>query len=306
MMNVNSRIMPGDAMTFIARSLKFFWIRAPRNLTNLKFLRPLGHFFYNRYTYFQNRNQSHDTWFLRNVPQAKVLANLIQRDFETGSTVRVASIGCSTGAELYSLLYILKSNCPDLKFISQGVDICPSVLEVARKAIYNINEHSTMKGSTYYAGTKELAYLTSESRVALFENDKDSNVKVKEWIRSDTTWHNLSAEDPALAGIIGTQDVVLAKNFLGPMDDNLAVKCLLNIIPLVRPGGYLVIDGIDLNLKAHILPQLKVTPIIHQLKEIYYEDSSKVGWPWVRWANEPMDLRRADWKYRYCSIFRVS
>lgn len=305
-MNVNSKIMPGPLMTFTAKLSRFFWVRMPKKFTDLEFLRPLGHFFYNRFTYFQSRDQTHSTWFLRNVPQANVLANLIQHDFETGSSVRMASIGCSTGAELYSLLYIVKSHCPNLKFISQGVDICPGVVEIARKAIYNMNEHSATKVSTYSVGPREVASLTSQSRAALFENEKDNDVQVKEWIRSDTTWHSLSADDPALLGLIGTQDIVLAKNFLGPMDDNLAVNCLLNIIQLVRPGGYLVVDGIDLNLKARILPQLNVTPITDQLKEIYYEDITKEGWPWVRWAHEPMDLRRADWKYRYCSIFRVS
>lgn len=63
-MNVNSRIMPGPVITFIAKILRFLWLRMPKNFTDLEFLRPLGHFFYNRFTYFQNRDQSHSTWFL--------------------------------------------------------------------------------------------------------------------------------------------------------------------------------------------------------------------------------------------------
>ena len=38
------------------------------------------------------------------------------------------------------------------------------------------------------------------------------------------------------------------------MEDPLAEACLRNVARLVNPGGILVVDGVDLDLKARVMP----------------------------------------------------
>jgi len=116
----------------------------------------------------------------------------------------------------------------------------------------------------------------------------------------------MSASDSRLVTELGEQDIVFAKNFLGPMDSQFAEECFLNVLKLVKVGGYLIIDGVDLDVKCRVLSSINVTPILDNYKSIYHEDETKRGWPWVRWSHEPIDDSRIDWRIRYCSIFKVN
>jgi SAM-dependent methyltransferase len=71
--------------------------------------------------------------FHEKSPQLEVLANLLN-EYDRGSTLRVASIGCGTGAELYSALHAFRRARLDLKILAQGADISEAVVEVARDA----------------------------------------------------------------------------------------------------------------------------------------------------------------------------
>lgn len=51
--------------------------------------------------------QSHYTQFMRNPPLLATIATLASK-YPRGAGIKIASIGCSTGAELYSVLYAIK------------------------------------------------------------------------------------------------------------------------------------------------------------------------------------------------------
>ncbi len=179
-----------------------------------------------------------------------------------------------------------------------------AVVDIARDALYSTREPTARRRSSLPAGAWELSQVPESERQALFEEAEQGFLKVREWIRADTHWLTADATDPALPDRIGLQEAVLANNFLGPMDDALAEVCVRNILKLVRPGGYLVVDGMDLGLRARLFPALGLTPILDDIEQIYYEDPTKLNWPWDRWAHEPLDFSRPDWQFRYCSIFR--
>jgi len=295
---------PKSLLNFISRVIRFIWVRTPSNITDKKTFLPIGRYFYSRFTKFQSRDQSHSTWFLRNIPQTKTLVGLINNGSINNSTVKIASIGCSTGAELYSNLYFFKKMCLNYKFLSVGVDISDGVVEIAREGLYSLDIASSTGQGTYYEGEFELSHLRDEDVSELFDMEADG-VRIKPWIRSDTSWVCMSAASTKLLKEVGQKDIVFAKNFLGPMESHLAEECLLNVLRLVKKGGYLVLDGVDLDVKCRVLSSVDVEPILNNYETIYKEDKTKEGWPWVRWSHEPIDTTRADWKIRYCSIFLV-
>jgi chemotaxis methyl-accepting protein methylase len=251
------------------------------------------------------RVQSHYTKFLRNLPQMEVLADLIDSKSD-GSPVRITSIGCSTGAELYSTLYVLRSIHPKAKVLATGVDVSKGVIEVAQRAIYDVGRPNSDCVGTYAPGTNssEVAELSSDVISSMFERNSAGSLRVRDWIRADTTWLQGDATDPTLADRLGPQDVVVANNILGPMNDVLAETCVRNLLKIVPRGGYLVVDGIDLDLRARLFPQIGLEPHLARLEEIHCADAAKQNWPWDRWAHEPIVRATPDWKFRYCSIFR--
>ena len=75
------------------------------------------------------RAQAFSTYFLRNRPQLELIGRLLERSPKTG-TLRVAVLGCSTGAEAYSAAWRIRTARPDLKLILQGVDISKRAVKV--------------------------------------------------------------------------------------------------------------------------------------------------------------------------------
>ena len=134
---------PGSALNFISRVVRFIWLRTPSAITDLSIFRHIGKYFYNRFTKFQSRDQSHSTWLLRNIPQTRVLGDLIIAKENSKKTLNIASIGCCTGAELYSNLFILKDMCKGHQFISVGVDISAGVVDIAKNGIYRSDKASS-------------------------------------------------------------------------------------------------------------------------------------------------------------------
>jgi chemotaxis methyl-accepting protein methylase len=82
-----------------------------------------------------NHQQFFGTFFLRNRPELEQIRRVIQSQ-PHGSTLRIAVLGCSTRAEVYSLLWTVRSARPDLKLQTRAVDISPEILRIAETAVY--------------------------------------------------------------------------------------------------------------------------------------------------------------------------
>jgi SAM-dependent methyltransferase len=149
------------------------------------------------------------------------------------------------------------------------------------------------------------ARLTDEERLGLF-HDYGERLKVREWLKAGITWRVGDATEPQLIDRLGPQDMVFANNFLCHMYPRDAEKCLRNVVRLVKPGGYLFVSGIDLNVRTKVARDLMLEPVPGFVDEIHNADPSLLkGWPFNYWGLEPMDKRKPDWKIRYSSVFRV-
>jgi SAM-dependent methyltransferase len=237
------------------------------------------------------------TFFFRNRPQLE-LARRLSHETRTPNSLAITVLASSLGAEVYSILWTIRTKRPDLKVVTTAVDISTEALELAKNGVYPL-------GYSELAKEHVLAFVTKEEMVGLFDSERD-RVRVKAWLREGITWSVGDAADPQLATLLGPQDMVFANNFLFHMYPADAERCLRNIVRLVRPGGYLFISGIDLDIRTRVVGELKLEPITDLIEDIHNGDPSLTGdWPSIYWGLEPFNTRGRDWRGRYSTVFRV-
>jgi chemotaxis methyl-accepting protein methylase len=237
------------------------------------------------------------TLFLRNRPSLELMRRLIERRAR-GSTVRIAVLGCSIGVEVYSILWILRRDRPDLKIVVEAVDISPEVLEVARLGVYG-PETFDMVGSEVFERLSE-----SELQEMFVWDGKQA--RVKPWLQEGITWEVADVSDQQTVRNLGEHDLVVASNFLCHMDDASAERCMRNFAQLIRPGGYVFVSGVDLDVRTRVARELSWEPVATLRAEIHDGDPLvRADWPWRWWGLEPLDLGRVDWEMRYASAFQV-
>jgi chemotaxis methyl-accepting protein methylase len=237
------------------------------------------------------------TFFFRNRPQLE-LARRLSHQTRNRTSLTITVLASSIGAEVYSILWTIRSKRPDLKFVANAVDISKEALEFAQNGVYPL-------GYSEFASVHIFASVTKEEMLELFDNEGD-RVRVKAWLREGIIWRVGDAADPQLLTLLGPQDMIFANNFLLHMYPGDAERCLRNIVQLVRPGGYLFVSGIDLDVRTRTLRDLMLEPITDSIEDIHNGDSSLTrDWPLTYWGLEPFNMRRRDWRVRYSSVFRV-
>ena len=237
------------------------------------------------------------TMFLRNRPALELMRRLAQEK-ANGSTLRIAVLGCSIGVEVYSILWILRSVRTDFEIVVHAVDVSPEVLRVAEEGVYG-PEDSEMVGWSIFER------LTRSEMQDMFDWKGDRG-QIKPWLREGIAWRVGDACDPELKNTIGSQDLVVASNFLCHMEKPCAEECLRNLAGFVGPGGYLFVSGVDLDVRTKVALDLGWKPVSELWAEIHDGDPSvRADWPWQWWGLEPIDRRRRDWETRYTSAFQI-
>jgi len=273
------------------------WERLPSRVRNLYPVRSYGAWLHTLVCLRAGREQYFGTFFLRNRPALELMRRLARHKAHS-STLRIAVLGCSIGAEVYSILWTIRSARPDLKVLLDAVDISQEILSFAEKGIY-APDTSQLVGSSIFER------LTEDEMVEMFDWEEDE-AKVKLWLREGITWQPGDAADPELINILGPQDMVVASNFLCHMAPADAEKCLGNIAQLVSPGGYLFVSGVDLDVRTKVAVNLGWEPVPELIAEIHNGDPSvRADWPWQWWGLEPLNRRRQDWQIRYAAAFRI-
>ena len=276
---------------------KGIWECLPCRVRNLYPIRSYGTWLHNLVCLRARREMYFGTFFLRNRPALELMRRLADQQAH-GSTLRIAVLACSIGAEVYSILWTIRSARPDLKVLLCAVDISQEILSFAEKGIYAPNISQLVGASIFER-------LTKAEMVEMFDWEGDQ-AKVKLWLREGITWQLGDAADPELSNILGSQDMVVASNFLCHMAPADAERCLGNIAQLVSPGGYLFVSGVDLDVRTKVAVDLGWAPVPELIAEIHNGDPSvRADWPWQWWGLEPLNRRRQDWQIRYATAFRI-
>jgi SAM-dependent methyltransferase len=265
------------------------------------------------------RAQYVGTFFFRNRPKLELMVRLIKKT-EQNATLDLTVLGCSKGAEVYSISYAIRRARPDLKISLYAVDISTELLEFAESGVYSLCNNSGSGGPRpgSLAPPGDVAAITVRDQPAsIFErmsademeavfDRRGDKVIVKPQFREGIIWHLGDANDPGLISALGPQDIVVANRFLCHMHRGEAEACLRNLAQLVKPGGYLFVSGIDLDVRTKVAQELGWRPITEMITDIHEGDPSlRRGWPLHYWALEPLDRSRVDWEFRYASVFQL-
>jgi len=274
-----------------------FWKHLPAGATRFGPIRAYGNGLHAIARMRLNRTFYFGTFFLRNRPQL-ALARRVAEQINGEAGPKIAILGCSIGAEVYSILWAIRSKRPDLKIATIASDISKEALEFAEKGIY------PLEGSQF-TDENILARMTEQEKRELFHAEA-TGMRIKGWLKEGITWRVADAGDPDLLRTFGAQDIVFANNLLCHMVPKDAERCLRNIARLARPGGYIFISGVDLDVRAKVTRELNLEPVTDLIEDIHNGDPALIkDWPFRYWGLEPFDKRKPDWEFRYSSAFRA-
>ncbi len=263
-----------------------------------------------------HREQSFGTFFLRNRPELELMSLLLGRN---ATTVSIAVLACSKGAEVYSIMWTLRSLIPHSEIRLHAVDISEEILSFAAEGAYSLESDDTSRAGAHHEVMKSgVSWNTTRDQSApIFERMRSDELcsmfdfegrsaRVKEWLKQGIVWHRGDAADPETVDSLGPQDIVVANRFLCHMQPAAAEKCLRNLSGLVKPGGYLFVSGVDLDVRTRVARSMAWKPVGDLMQEIHEGDVSlRRGWPLEYWGLEPLTKARRDWRIRYTSVFQI-
>lgn len=276
---------------------ELLWNLLPSDATKNPLVRRYGCLLHSLVKLRATRSQYFGTFFLRNRAELSMLRRLVSARPQ-GATLKIAVLACSNGAEVYSILWAIRTQRPDLKVTVQAMDLSPEAVEIARKGEYSMSAPELVDSPIFER-------LTADEITAMFDSHNET-ARVRPWLRNDIHWQVADARDPALAEKLGGQDIVFANKFLFHMESAEAQTCLRNVMRLVNAGGYLFVSGVDLDVRASVMRERGWIPHQDMLEEMHDGDPQvRRDWPWKYWGLEPMTRAHPDWTLRYASLFRA-
>jgi chemotaxis methyl-accepting protein methylase len=295
------------------------WNRLPASSRQFRVVRRYGAHLHSLIQLGATRAQNIGTYFFRNRPELELLIRLLSQTGKV-STVNLAILGCSKGAEVYSFSYAIRTQRPDLNLLLCALDISKDALEFAEAAAYSLkgedgpldqSDHSLRVGAQVAAITSRDQPSSIFERMSTVEMDtmfeiEGEQARVRPRFRDGISWRLGDANDPGLLGSLGLQDIVVANRFLCHMRPDEAEGCLRNLARLVKSGGYLFVSGVDLGVRSKLARELGWRPVTDLIMEIHEGDPSlRRDWPLSYWGLEPFDQGRVDWKVWYASVFQL-
>jgi chemotaxis methyl-accepting protein methylase len=291
------RLLGKSPANFYLRLNRRIWQRLPSRMRDWPLIRTYGAWLHTLVCLRARREMLLGTFFIRNRPALELMRRLADQK-ASGATLKITVLACSIGAEVYSILWTIRSARPDLKIVLYGMDISREILGFAERGVFTPDTSEMVHASIF-------ARLSEQEKREMFDWEGD-RAKVKSWLREGIVWQLGDASDPEIKNVLGLQDMVIGSNFLCHMAPADAEKCLRNIARLVKPGGYLFVTGVDLEVRTRVALDLGWKPVRELIAEIHDGDPSvRADWPWQWWGLEPLDRRRPDWAIRYATVFRV-
>jgi len=241
-----------------------------------------------------HRRNCHFTRFLRMPSQFEALSgpvfDFLVKD-RALKTLKVAVVGCSTGAEVYSIASVMRNRHPDLAISIHAYDIDKGCIDKAKSARYTPEEVLSNK------------MITSDFINATFDIENGYYI-IKNDIRKHVHFDVADALDPKLEEKIGTFDIVYVQQLLIHLKRKEAVKGFKNINRLLNPKAALFIAGIELDMLVRLTRALNLFPCEFNIEKINNEvEVYDRGWPYVYWGREPFMTVKKDWQRRYSTIF---
>jgi chemotaxis methyl-accepting protein methylase len=291
------RILGKSPVGVVLRLNEWVWRRLPRSVVALHPVDRYGRLLHALVRLHARRQMFLGTFFFRNRPELELIRRLAE-PLATCRPLNVTVLGCSNGAEVYSIRWALGSLAAGSELVLHAVDISRDAIECARHGTYS-------RGISELVAEPVCALMTDEEIREMFDADGE-RLRIKPSIKEGIEWHLGDAKDPRLGELLGAQDIVVANRFLCHMAPAEAEQCLRSIARLVVKGGYLFVSGVDLDVRTKVATELAWRPVLDLLEEVHDGDGTLRGdWPCRYWGLEPLDRSRPDWQTRYAAVFQL-
>jgi len=274
----------------------------PRFLKEIPYVQRLAHsargqaFRHRLALHLEDRRQYTFTQFFRLPSQLDALTGPVL-DFlnaRSGSDpIRIVVIGCSTGAEPYTLSSVMLDRCPTLPITIEGYDIDASVLAVARDATYAADE---VLGNA----------LVSSDFVTKTFDQRDGNLfEVKPQVAQRVQFHQADFVRGTVREDIPAADIVFAQNVMCNLRRPAAARLFNNAVALMKPRSALFVDGMDLDMREERTRIHRLVPLTFELERIHDEARIVRGerYPWYAAGLEPFSPKHRNCDRRYSTIF---
>jgi len=247
------------------------------------------------------------TRFYRNVPQFEVLFDVVipsLMQLHGSRRLRIASMGCSTGCEPYSIAIEAARRGLQHELEIYGYDVDPKCIQDAKRGEYNQEVFS----QTSPGGEMVVPPVILKKYFVPTRRWFRPYLRVKEEVRNAVHFDVLDVlkSPPSRLALF---DIVLFQNILLHFSRDAADLAIENLKRFVSPSAYLFIGGSDLDWMESVDQRFGLIPITARLTEIHdawltrrylYEigDRSYL-------ALEPYGAKLKFNMSRYCSVFKV-
>jgi chemotaxis methyl-accepting protein methylase len=244
------------------------------------------------------RDDAHTyTCFCRSPGQLDALAGpVIDRFLARGGKRLVINLfAASNGAEPYTIASELSYRRPQLDFTLVASELHPELVATAQQATYTMEEIT--QGQPVPPG-----FLSRT-----FDRWEDGRYVVKPQHRQRVSFQQADLLSPELPEKFAPADVVFAQNVLFHLRPALARQAFANLVRMVRPGGQLFLDGMELDMRVELTRQAGLEPLDYEVRRIYQDARRHVPENWwdFYYGSEPYSYLTADRTRRYCTIFEA-
>lgn len=246
--------------------------------------------------HLEDRKQYTFTQFFRLPSQLDALTGPVLDFLNTrrgSAPIRIVVIGCSTGAEPYTLSSVMLDRCPTLPITIDAYDIDAGVLAVARDATYAADEvlANTLVSSDFVTKT--------------FDHWDENLFKVRSRVAQRVQFHEADFVDGTVRQDIPAADIVFAQNVMCNLRRPAAARLFNNAVALLKPRSALFVDGMDLDMREERTRIHRLVPLTFALERIHDEARVVRGerYPWYAAGLEPFSPKRRNCDRRYSTIF---
>ena len=206
--------------------------------------------------------------------------------------LRILIFAGSNGAEAYTFASQLTHVRPEITLSLVASDLHQAMVDKAVSATYTLAEI-----------TQGLD-VPAEFIARTFDRDGDRYV-VKPALRRITSFEQADLLDPTLSARFGVADVVAAQNVLFHLPPALARDAFARVVAHVRPGGVLMLDGMELDMRVELTRAAGLVPMAYRLRDIYEYSRRHIPENWwdLYYGNEPYSRFARHRRHRYGTLF---
>jgi len=243
---------------------------------------------------YEDRADKTFTRFMRVPTQFEALTDSVLPGVfahQTSEALRIVVMGCSNGAEAFSIASVLSRKYPSLDFAIDAYDLSDAMIAQAKSGRFPRDQVDTMHPPT------------NDFVASTFDADDEAYI-VKPAIARRVSFGVADLFDDSVIQRIGAADIVFAQNVLINFPRPRARQAFQQILQLLKPRAALFIDGMDIDLREELTRAAGLHPLDYKIRQIH--DDARVirgdVWPWVYWGLEPFAERR-NWRERYATIY---